>query len=119
MASEVKLNLSELLRNGRFYYFVLIALFGAFFGTSGGGYLWLNHLAPGQLEALARQDPFRGADAKELRDELRQDIATLHIKIIELQATVDNLPPREFQDRMLSLEHDLIALQRELERHSH
>jgi len=87
--------------NGYKWTALLVAAIGALVGGSGSTYLVLSR---GDLQGMARPDPFTGTDGSFLEQRLSK-----------VERQVDQLPPRELELEVGLLRHDLNDLERRIE----
>ena len=88
--------------DGSKYTPILVAIIGAFLGSSGTIAIYLGTPA---AQELARPDPFTGTQGRSLEERLST-----------LERRVDQLPPRELELGVSLLRHDLDEIQRRIER---
>ena len=100
-------------RHDKWLVSLLVAVLGAGGGASGGTYLYLRTSGTETLQSIARPDPFTGSDARELKAEIK----TLQGKVVDLEKSVGNLPPREMVTSLALLQREIELLREELERH--
>ena len=96
----------SLLRNGKFYVLLTLAVCGGAGGAGGGTFVYMRTLGQAQLESYARPDPFTGSQANELARRIRA-----------LELRVANLPPSELTGDIRVIKSEIKTLQRDLDRH--
>lgn len=92
-------------RNGKLIHLAII-LFSSVGGAGGGTFIYLNAVAPAQIQAVARPDPFTGTDGQAIR----QQLAELRQTINNQQRQIDRLPPRDLTERIRLLEREVELL---------
>ena len=88
--------------NGRKHTPLLVAVLGAFLGSSGTIAVYLGTPAG---QTVARPDPFTGSQG-----------AAIETRLDTLERRVDQLPPRELELAVEILRHDLETIERRIER---